>query len=183
MENKKTCLYDKHVALGALMSPFAGFDMPIQYSDIATEHHAVRRECGVFDVSHMGEVTVSGPDAERYVSHIFTGDISGAPVGKVFYGMMCYDDGGTVDDLLVYKLADDRFFLVINASNIDKGIVEPLINTPLNRESLLSRLPESLDHIVMNLRRDELAAILLTADTTAAHDESSLQKTENQQTR
>ena len=120
MENKKTCLYDKHVALGALMSPFAGFDMPIQYSDIATEHHAVRRECGVFDVSHMGEVTVSGPDAERYVSHIFTGDISGAPVGKVFYGMMCYDDGGTVDDLLVYKLADDRFFLVINASNIDK---------------------------------------------------------------
>ena len=120
MENKKTCLYDKHVALGALMSPFAGFDMPIQYSDIATEHHAVRRECGVFDVSHMGEVTVCGPDAERYVSHIFTGDISGAPVGKVFYGMMCYDDGGTVDDLLVYKLADDRFFLVINASNIDK---------------------------------------------------------------
>ena len=65
MENKKTCLYDKHVALGALMSPFAGFDMPIQYSDIATEHHAVRRECGVFDVSHMGEVTVCGPDAER----------------------------------------------------------------------------------------------------------------------
>ena len=67
MENKRTCLYDKHVALGALISPFGGFDMPIQYSDIKDEHNAVRHACGVFDVSHMGEVTVKGPDAERYV--------------------------------------------------------------------------------------------------------------------
>ena len=117
---KKTCLYDKHVALGALMSPFAGFDMPIQYSNITDEHQAVRTACGVFDVSHMGEVTVQGPEAERYVQHIFTNDVAGAPVGKIFYGMMCYDDGGTVDDLLVYKMDENSFFLVINAANIDK---------------------------------------------------------------
>ncbi len=118
--NKKTCLYDKHVALGALMSPFGGFVMPIQYSNIVDEHQAVRQQCGVFDVSHMGEVLISGPDAERYVNHLFTNDVRQMPVGKILYGMMCYEHGGVVDDLLVYKLADHRFFLVINAANIDK---------------------------------------------------------------
>ena len=102
------------------MSPFAGFMMPIQYSNITDEHVAVRERVGMFDVSHMGEVTVRGKDAERFVQHIFTNDIAGAPVGKVFYGMMCYENGGTVDDLLVYKMGEQDFFLVINASNIDK---------------------------------------------------------------
>ena len=120
MENKKTCLYDKHVALGALISPFGGFDMPIQYTNIIDEHQAVRQHCGVFDVSHMGEVLVSGKDAERYVNHVFTNDVRNIPNGKILYGMMCYEDGGVVDDLLVYKMADDKFFLVINAANIDK---------------------------------------------------------------
>ena len=120
MENKRTCLYDKHVALGALISPFGGFDMPIQYSGIIDEHQAVRQHCGVFDVSHMGEVTVKGADAERYVNHIFTNDVNGMEPGKILYGMMCYDNGGVVDDLLVYKMAEQDFLLVINASNIDK---------------------------------------------------------------
>ena len=120
MENKRTCLYDKHVALGALISPFGGFDMPIQYSGIVDEHQAVRQHCGVFDVSHMGEVTVKGNDAERYVNHIFTNNVSGLDDGQILYGMMCYEDGGVVDDLLVYKMADQDFFLVINAANIDK---------------------------------------------------------------
>lgn len=119
---KKTCLYDKHVTLGAQMSPFAGFIMPIQYSNITDEHQAVRQACGVFDVSHMGEVLITGPDAERYVQHIFTNDVAGAPDGQVFYGMMCYPDGGTVDDLLVYKMGAEEFFLVINAANIDKDV-------------------------------------------------------------
>lgn len=122
MENKKTCLHDKHIALGAQMQPFAGFDMPIQYTSIMEEHNAVRRDCGVFDVSHMGEVIISGQDAERYVNHIFTNDIKDAPVGKVYYGMMCYEDGGTVDDLLVYKVDTNYFFLVINAANIEKDV-------------------------------------------------------------
>ena len=122
MENKRTCLYDKHVALGALISPFGGFDMPIQYSSIIDEHNAVRQACGVFDVSHMGEVRVKGTDAERFVNHIFTNDITDAPIGKIFYGMMCYPNGGTVDDLLVYKMGEKDFFLVINAANIDKDV-------------------------------------------------------------
>ena len=122
MEEKKTCLYDKHVAMGALMSPFGGFIMPIQYSNITDEHQAVRQACGVFDVSHMGEVLITGPDAERYVNHIFTNDVKDAPDGQIFYGMMCYPDGGTVDDLLVYKMAAEEFFLVINAANIDKDV-------------------------------------------------------------
>ena len=120
MENKKTCLYDKHVALGALISPFGGFDMPIQYSGIIDEHQAVRQHCGVFDVSHMGEVTVKGKDAERYVNHIFTNDVAQMEPGKILYGMMCYDDGGVVDDLLVYKMDELDYLLVINASNIEK---------------------------------------------------------------
>lgn len=120
--NKRTCLYDKHVALGALISPFGGFDMPIQYSSIIDEHNAVRQHCGVFDVSHMGEVRVTGDDAEKFVNHIFTNDIANAPINKIFYGMMCYPDGGVVDDLLVYKMGDNDFFIVINAANIDKDV-------------------------------------------------------------
>ena len=122
MENKKTCLYDNHVALGALMSPFGGFIMPIQYSSIIDEHNAVRQHCGVFDVSHMGEVFVTGNDAEKFVNHIFTNDIANAPIGQIYYGMMLYPNGGTVDDLLVYKMGENNFFLVINAANIDKDI-------------------------------------------------------------
>ena len=117
-----TCLHDRHVKLGALMSPFGGFDMPIQYAGITEEHNAVRRHVGVFDVSHMGEVRVKGPDAYKYVSHIFVNDVTGAPDGQIFYGMMCYENGGVVDDLLVYKVNDNEYFLVINASNIDKDV-------------------------------------------------------------
>ena len=108
--------------MGALMSPFGGFDMPIQYSNIVDEHNAVRQACGVFDVSHMGEVLVTGPESEKFVNYIFTNDIAGAPDGKIFYGMMCHPTGGVVDDLLVYKMESNRFFLVINASNIDKDV-------------------------------------------------------------
>lgn len=121
-EMKQTCLHDKHVAMGALMSPFGGFDMPIQYKGIVEEHNAVRNACGVFDVSHMGEVNISGPEAEKFVNYIFTNDIAGAPDGKIFYGMMLNPNGGVVDDLLVYKRGENNFFLVINASNIDKDV-------------------------------------------------------------
>ena len=123
MENllKKTCLHDLHVELGAKMSPFAGYDMPIQYSGIIDEHNAVRHAAGVFDVSHMGEVFISGPDAERYVNHIFTNDVRTLAPGGILYGMMLYPDGGTVDDLLVYRESEPQhFLLVVNASNIDK---------------------------------------------------------------
>ncbi len=121
MEELKTCLYNAHVALGAKMSPFAGYIMPIQYSSITIEHNAVRQHVGMFDVSHMGEIFVKGPQAEEFINHIFTNDIRGYEPGKVLYGMMCYPDGGTVDDLLVYReFLADHFLLVVNAANIDK---------------------------------------------------------------
>lgn len=120
MNDKRTCLYERHIQQGAKMVSFGGFEMPIQYTDIAEEHISVRTACGVFDVSHMGEVLVTGREAERFVQHIFTNDIAGAPEGKIFYGMMLHPNGGTIDDLLVYKDGDERFFLVINAANIDK---------------------------------------------------------------
>lgn len=118
----KTCLHDLHIELGAKMSPFASFDMPISYSGIIDEHNAVRHDVGVFDVSHMGEIFVSGKDAEAFVNHIFTNDVRTLSKGKILYGMMLYPDGGTVDDLLVYKLSEDAssYLLVVNASNIQK---------------------------------------------------------------
>ena len=115
MEELKTCLYDAHMALGAKMSPFAGYIMPIQYSSITIEHNAVRQHVD------MGEIFVKGPQAEEFINHIFTNDIRGYEPGKVLYGMMCYPDGGTVDDLLVYReFLADHFLLVVNAANIDK---------------------------------------------------------------
>lgn len=120
---KTTCLHDRHVALGAQMSPFAGFDMPIQYTDIISEHNAVRHSCGMFDVSHMGEILVAGPQAEEFVGYIFTNDVRNIPDGKILYGMMLYHNGGTVDDLLVYRFSSDRWLLVVNASNIEKDFL------------------------------------------------------------
>ena len=119
---KVTPLHEAHLALGAKMSPFAGFDMPISYSGIVDEHHAVRTAAGVFDVSHMGEIEVSGPAAEAFVNHIFTNDVRGIAPGVILYGMMLYPDGGVVDDLLVYRLftPEPSFLLVVNASNIEK---------------------------------------------------------------
>lgn len=118
--NKRTCLYDRHVKLGAQISAFGGFDMPMWYTNITEEHNAVRKSCGVFDVSHMGEVKVSGPGAEAFVQHIFTGNISSKSPGQIEYGMMLYPNGGVVDDLLVYVMGENEYFLVINAANIDK---------------------------------------------------------------
>lgn len=123
MENiKETPLHSRHVALGAQMSPFAGYDMPIQYKGIVEEHNAVRNACGVFDVSHMGEVTVRGAEAEMFVNRIFTNDVSSIPEGKIAYGMMCHPHGGVVDDLLVYKYLRNEYLLVINAANIAKDV-------------------------------------------------------------
>lgn len=121
-EIKKTCLHGRHTEMGAKMSPFAGFDMPIEYAGLDREHNAVRTTAGVFDVSHMGEVEVTGPEAAKFVNHIFTNDVTPMKKGQAIYGMMCKEDGGVVDDLLVYKFNDHHFLLVINAGNIDKDV-------------------------------------------------------------
>jgi len=117
---KRTPLRDVHVKAGAKMVPFGGWDMPVQYTGIIDEHRAVRRAAGLFDISHMGEFEVRGPDALAAVQRLTTNDAGALEIGQVQYAALCYPEGGIVDDLTVYRLAADHFMLVVNASNIDK---------------------------------------------------------------
>ncbi len=119
MDLKYTALHDVHVKLGAKMVEFAGYHMPVQYSSIRDEHRRVRKTVGVFDVSHMGEIEISGAAALDMVQKITINDASALETGQVQYSAMCYEDGGIVDDLLVYRFAD-KYFLVVNASNLEK---------------------------------------------------------------
>ena len=119
---RKTPLYEKHVFLGARMIEFAGWIMPLQYTGILQEHEAVRQQAGLFDVSHMGEVMIRGKGATEFIQKLITNDISGMREYRVLYSPMCYPDGGTVDDLLVYKFDAERYLLVVNAANIQKDV-------------------------------------------------------------
>ncbi len=119
MALKRTPLYEAHKRLGAKLVEFGGWEMPIQYSSIIEEHHTVRSAVGIFDVSHMGEIEIVGRDALSLVQKLITNDASTLKDYQVLYSPMCYESGGTVDDLLVYKLPD-RFLLVVNAANTDK---------------------------------------------------------------
>lgn len=117
---KKTPLYDAHLKLGGKMIDFAGWVLPVQYSGILEEHNAVREKAGLFDVSHMGEIMVSGSSASDFIQGMVTNDISGVGKDRAVYTPMCYPDGGTVDDLLIYRLEDEKYMLVVNASNTEK---------------------------------------------------------------
>jgi aminomethyltransferase len=119
---KKTPLHQEHVGLGAKLVPFAGYEMPVQYpAGITAEHNAVRRKAGLFDVSHMGELEVSGPDATALVQRVTVNDASRLTPGRAQYSAMCLPHGGIVDDLVVYRF-EDHFMLVVNASNHDKDL-------------------------------------------------------------
>lgn len=117
---RKTPLYDRHVALGGRIVPFAGWLLPVQYSGVIAEHMAVRTKCGLFDVSHMGELILRGEDSLANVNRLLTNDFSGMSVGRARYSPMCTETGGVVDDLIVYKMSDTCYFIVVNASNKDK---------------------------------------------------------------
>jgi len=117
---KKTALYDVHVSLGAKMVPFAGYEMPVQYSNLGEEHKNVRANVGVFDVSHMGEFFLNGSGALDLIQRVTSNDASKLTPGKVQYSCLPNEDGGIVDDLLVYMLGDYEYMLVVNASNMEK---------------------------------------------------------------
>lgn len=119
---QKTPLYETHLSLGGKMVDFGGFLLPMQYGGIVSEHLAVRNDCGIFDVSHMGEATVSGSGALEFLNRTLTNDFSSLKIGAVRYTIMLYDNGGTVDDLLVYRLGEQSFLLVLNASNTEKDV-------------------------------------------------------------
>lgn len=117
---RETSLTDEHRALGARLVPFAGWRMPVQYEGIKKEHQAVRGRAGLFDVSHMGEILVEGPQAVAAVDRLVTNDVSKLPTGKALYTVCCNDQGHILDDLIVYRLEDEKVLVVCNASNRDK---------------------------------------------------------------
>lgn len=117
---KRTPLYEQHCKLGGEIIDFGGWALPVQYSGVLKEHNQVRNAAGLFDVSHMGEITVKGVDAEKFLQSIVTNDISGAKDFQAVYSPMCYPSGGAVDDLLIYKYDEEDYLLIVNASNIKK---------------------------------------------------------------
>ncbi|MDQ3509771.1 MAG: glycine cleavage system aminomethyltransferase GcvT [Actinomycetota bacterium] len=127
---RRTPLYDEHKNLGAKLVDFAGYEMPVQYSGIKSEHEAVRNRAGLFDVSHMGEVFFRGPDAEAAVQRLVTRDVSRLAEGQAGYAAVCYESGGTVDDVLVYKRPGAEYMIVVNAANREKDIEHFRENVP-----------------------------------------------------
>jgi aminomethyltransferase len=119
---QRTPLNQFHQKHGARLVPFAGWEMPVQYTSILEEHRAVRTRAGLFDVSHMGEVLVSGRDGVAFLNKLVTHDVAALEIQRALYTPMCYEDGGVVDDLLIYRLGEERYLLVINAGNIAKDL-------------------------------------------------------------
>jgi aminomethyltransferase len=119
---RQTALHDRHVAAGARLVPFAGWEMPVQYVGVKDEHLAVRSDCGVFDVSHMGEIRTSGPQAVEFLQRILSNDVTKIAVGGAQYALLCRPDGGVLDDLFTYRLADDVYLTVTNAANHAKDL-------------------------------------------------------------
>lgn len=118
----RTPLYDVHVALGARMVPFAGWEMPVQYSGALEEHETVRTTAGLFDIDHMGQVIVEGPDAFTFLQRMVTSDVTSLAEWEAGYSILCYADGGTVDDIFIYKMPE-HYFLAVNASNLAKDVL------------------------------------------------------------
>jgi aminomethyltransferase len=114
---RRTALFDRHVAAGGRMVEFAGWEMPVQYVGVRAEHLAVRRDCGIFDVSHMGEIETSGPGAQALLQRLLSNDVAAIPVGGAQYSVLCREDGGVLDDLFTYRLGSERFLTVTNAAN------------------------------------------------------------------
>ena len=126
----KTPLYDVHVEEGGKIVPFAGYLLPVQYgTGVIKEHMAVRQQCGLFDVSHMGEILFTGPTALATLNHLLTNDYSNMPINKVRYGVMCNEQGGTIDDLVVYKFGEESYLVVVNAANREKDYAHMAANT------------------------------------------------------
>ena len=128
---KKTSLHNRHVKLGAKLVPFAGYQMPIQYSGVVKEHLMVRESAGLFDVSHMGEFIISGEGAEDFLNYMTINDINVIQPWEAQYSAMCFEDGGIIDDLIIYRYPD-HFMLVVNCANIEKDLDWLMANKPNN---------------------------------------------------
>src|SRR5204863_7362047 len=130
---KRTPLFSAHQKLGAKLVEFGGWEMPVHYTSITDEHQAVRQAAGLFDISHMGEVLVSGPGGESFLNYVLTNDVGKLVAGQGQYTIMCNEQGGALDDLYVYRLAAEEYLLIINASRIEQDIA--WLQTQLRRWS------------------------------------------------
>ena len=170
---KRTPLYEAHVEAGAKLVDFAGWEMPVSYEGISAEHEAVRTACGVFDVSHMGEVETEGPDAERLLQRLLTNDVSKVEVGGAQYSCLCRDDGGILDDLFSYRLDAGRWLTVTNASNHERdhewwrehaGDFEVEVRDTLADWAMLAIQGPAAHELVGGLASGELPKRFLTAE-------------------
>jgi aminomethyltransferase len=173
---KRTPLYDRHVAAGARLVPFAGWEMPVQYTGIREEHVAVRRGVGVFDVSHMGEVATTGPDAEAFLQRVLSNDVSKIAQDGAQYSVMCRADGGVLDDLFTYR-RPDGFLTVTNASNHERDLAwmrsqaggfDVQLHDRLHDYAMLAVQGPAARELVAGLTEGELPARFRTAERTVA---------------
>ena len=174
---KRTPLHEPHVAAGAKLVPFAGWEMPVSYEGVRQEHVAVRTACGVFDVSHMGEIETSGPQAAELLQRLLSNDISKIDVGGAQYSVLCRDDGGILDDLFTYRLDDDRYLTVTNAANHERdfawfaehaGEFDAEVADAIDRYAMLAVQGPEARGIVADLASDELPKRMRTAQAEVA---------------
>jgi glycine cleavage system T protein (aminomethyltransferase) len=174
---KRTPLYEQHLKAGAKLVPFAGWEMPVEYEGVRAEHLAVRSACGVFDVSHMGEVETSGPDAEGLLQRLLSNDVSKLEVGGAQYSVLCREDGGILDDLFTYRLADDRYLTVTNAANHERdfawfqehvGHLDVQVADAIDSYAMLAVQGPKARSIVTELAEGELPSRMRTATRSVA---------------
>ena len=165
---KKTVLLEKHISLGAKIVDFAGFRMPLSYSSVTDEHNYVRENVGVFDVSHMGEFEISGKNSTKFIQIICSNDIMKLKPGKAQYNCLVKDNGGIIDDLIVYKIDEEKYLLVVNASNIEKDLnwIKSLnknyscsINNISDRISLLAVQGPKANLLCQRFTKEELKSL------------------------
>lgn len=160
-----TCLHQLHCDAGAHMVDFAGWHMPLFYSSIEDEHEAVRTGCGVFDITHMGEISVCGKDAERFINAVFTNDASHMKPGDILYGMMLNDEGGVIDDMILYKVADEKYFFVVNASNCAKDFKAMMAESVAYNDVKLENISDTVAAVaVQGPRAEEVIGNVLGID-------------------
>ncbi len=174
---KRTPLYEAHVAAGAKLVPFAGWEMPVQYDGIKAEHLRVRSACGMFDVSHMGEIETEGPQAAELLQRLLSNDISKIQVGGAQYSCLCREDGGVLDDLFTYRLEDDRYLTVTNAANHQRDLewfeahaveFEAEVHDRIDAYAMLAVQGPEARGIVAGLADGELPARFKTAELSVA---------------
>ena len=168
--DKRTPLYQNHVDLGGKMVSFGGFEMPVQYpAGVIKEHMAVREKVGIFDVSHMGELIVEGPDVLKEINRILTNDFTNMQVGRIRYSVICNEEGGCVDDLIVYKMDDEKYMLVVNAANTDKD--REWVKAHLEGDAVLTDISETIGQIaVQGPNSKPLMEKLLAMDSSNGED-------------